>query len=160
MVNIVSLHNLKEDAKPIVGERVMFLSKIARSVNIPLGFVVTSNVYKAFIESNDLYKKIDSLLKVIEINDLDMLQHIANEIQKLIISTHLPKAIADEIIESYESLNIDAGSKVNLDHMVVHSDEPSVYINPSPLTETAYGAHHGFPNIKGKNKVLDIIVTC
>ncbi|MBN2457868.1 hypothetical protein JXB31_01930 [Candidatus Woesearchaeota archaeon] len=157
-MTILSISKIKEADEALVGKRVVLLSNISRLSYVPHGFVITAEAYKRFISAGKLGSRIKEMVYEIDVDDNEQLQNIANEIQKLIIGTRLPDDIAEEIIDSYDSL----GMSVNPgpDGKLSNPKEVPVFLNPSPLGDTSTGAHLSFPNILGKEKLIDAIITC
>ena len=63
-------------------------------INVPDGFVVTTNAFKAFIESNNLEKKIAQKVELVtDADDLDQVETISEEIRHLIEVSEIPEEL-------------------------------------------------------------------
>ena len=99
---------LTKDSGDVVGGKGANLAEIFNlGVNVPAGFVVTAQSYDYFIREAGLNKKISELLSGIDYEDTKGLDKITKEIRDLIIDAEFPKAMKSEILEAYDSLNVD-----------------------------------------------------
>ena len=78
---------------------------------VPPGFVITAYAFKHYIQISGLDKKIFGKLKKLNVEDNDQLQETAKWIQDQIVSTPMPEAIKEIVIESYDEMDVN-GSKV------------------------------------------------
>ena len=62
-------------------------------VPVPPGFVITVSTYRKFLADSKLEDKIQALLIGLDVNDSKLLRTKASEIQSLIISAPLSKAV-------------------------------------------------------------------
>ena len=66
-------------------------------LNVPPGFVFTTNAYFALLEENRLRQPINDRLAQLDTGDHALCSRLAEEIQQLILHAQLPKRIADEL---------------------------------------------------------------
>lgn len=71
---------------------------------VPDGFCVTAAAYFAFLEANDLTKKIHTVLDRLDVNNAKKLQSSAKKVQDIILRAKMPPELAEEIARSYEKL--------------------------------------------------------
>ncbi len=83
-----------------LGEMLRNLSKLG--INIPYGFVVTSNAYYEFLRYNNLEEKIRKILKGLNPNDVQDLAKRAYEVRELIKGGEFPPEL-EELIKKYYS---------------------------------------------------------
>ena len=135
-------------------------------IPVPPGFVVTAQAYDYFIEKAKLDEKIKNLLKKIDYEDTKQLNEITKEIRSLIINSKIPKTMEDEIIESYENLNVDKSENEGILDILRTSSEPLfVAVRSSATTEdlaeaSFAGQQDSFVNIKGKQNLIKHIKKC
>src|SRR5665647_1399954 len=94
-----------------LGEMLQNLS--AFEINIPDGFVITVNAYKNFIECNKLDETIKSLVKGIDINNMESLRRGGLQIRQLIRNSKFPPDISAASIEAYYGLSKQYGQDLS-----------------------------------------------
>jgi pyruvate, water dikinase len=72
---------------------------------VPNGFAVTVNAYDAFLEENDIAKKIYDILAVTDVNDPAQLENASKRIEKMVTTGKIPDEISKEIISAYKKLS-------------------------------------------------------
>jgi len=98
---------LNKDSGNVAGGKGANLAEIYNlKVSVPPGFVVTAQAYDLFIEKAGIKEKIQELLKEINYEDTKQLEDITKQVRELILKSKFPKEIEDEILESYEHLNV------------------------------------------------------
>ena len=140
-----------------VGKKAAYLGAISGAARIMPGFVLTREAYESFVEHNQMRSKIRNLLAIVDSENQERVQGIANEIQKLMMSGNFSREMKDAISEAYFSLNIDEG--VPLQELVKSEQEPSVVIRPSPIVEQP-GSPLKLVDVKGKERLLQSIKAC
>ncbi|HSW48181.1 MAG TPA: 2,3-bisphosphoglycerate-dependent phosphoglycerate mutase [Candidatus Saccharimonadales bacterium] len=73
-------------------------------LEIPEGFLLSSNAYLLFLTENNLVKKIQDLLSTVHYERSDSLMQVSNHIKKLVISSVIPKDAEVKILEEYKAL--------------------------------------------------------
>jgi len=137
-------------------------------IPVPPGFVVTAQAYDYFIEKAGLKEKIKELLEKIKYEDTEKLEKITKEIRELIINSNFPKEMQEEILESYENLdvkNLDTAKGTALEILKSSSESLFVAIRSSATTEdlataSFAGQQDSFVNIKGKTELIKHIRKC
>src|SRR5436190_12094223 len=76
------------------------------------GFSTTSHAYNLLLDGSGLRKKLQKLLKGLDVNDLDELARVGSEARALVLDTPFPKEIEKAIIGAYHSLGTRIGKKV------------------------------------------------
>src|SRR3989339_1441988 len=104
---------------PIVGGKnaslgEMYQNLTPKGVNIPNGFATTSDAYWLLLEENAIKDKISAILNDLDIADTKNLQERGLKVRNLILNSHLPKALAEELLEAYKILSNEYGSQ-NID---------------------------------------------
>src|SRR5712691_3104269 len=83
------------------------LSKLAQAgFSVPTGFIITTDVYRAFVETNQLQARILTLAQSAASDDPTETEHIAADIRALFEQGAMPDDISVEITEAYHTLSI------------------------------------------------------
>ena len=133
---------------------------------VPPGFVVTAQAYDYFIEKAGIKNKIKEILDKIDYEDTAQLDQSTKEIRELIISSKIPKEMEDEILESYEHLNVNQIETEEVLDILENSSEPMfVAVRSSAtaedLAEASFaGQQDSFVNVKGNFSLLEHIKKC
>ncbi|RMF54878.1 hypothetical protein D6745_03900 [Candidatus Woesearchaeota archaeon] len=115
-----------------VGVKALSLAKLYRlKFNVPAGFIIKADAFKQFLEETKLLPKIEKLYEEADINSAEQLNKTYEEIKRLISKATMREAMVDEILEAYESLDIDPK---NLDATrLIETTEPHVALRASAL---------------------------
>lgn len=133
---------------------------------IPQAFIVTSNGFHYFIEKAGIKNHIYSILSQIDIDDTGELEKKSREIRELITSATLPEDLEREILEAYDTFNIDLESMKSspnaLAIMKTARESVFVAVRSSIISEdldsaSFAGQQESFINIKGNRDVIDKI---
>ncbi len=161
MSYVVWFKDLSKDSIDIAGGKGANLGEMANiGLPVPPGFAVTAQTYKEYLEKTGLGKKIDVLLKGLNVEDNDKLQSAAKRIQELIIATPIPEEMAEEIKDSYELLGAGKGA-----HTLVESEDIFVAVRSSAtaedLPEASFaGQQATLLNVRGKENVVNAVLAC
>jgi pyruvate,water dikinase len=169
--DIVWLSEISKDSIPIAGGKGANLAEMYNSkFPVPPAFVITAYAYKNFIETTGLKSRIAAELAKIDMENTTQLEMKAKEIQMMVTKEDMPKELALEIIESYETLNIDPAmldraSKDALAIMKTAKEPIFVAVRSSATTEdletaSFAGQQETFLNIKGSAQLLDAVKKC
>ncbi|MBW6488352.1 phosphoenolpyruvate synthase [Sulfurimonas sp.] len=82
----------------------MYQKLTPKGVNIPNGFATTSDAYWLLLQENNIKEKIADILHDLNISDTNNLQKRGLEVRTLILNSHLPEALVDELLEAYKTL--------------------------------------------------------
>ncbi|WP_310441146.1 phosphoenolpyruvate synthase [Sulfurimonas sp.] len=144
---------------PIVGGKnaslgEMYQNLTPKGVNIPNGFATTSDAYWLLLKENNIKEKIHTILNDIDISDTLNLQKRGLEVRTLILNSHLPKALVDELIEAYKTLSNEYGSQ-NIDVAVRSSG------TAEDLPDASFaGQQETFLNIDTPEALLKSVQRC
>jgi len=135
-----------------LGEMIQYL--VPKGINIPDGFATTSEAYFYFLEKTGLKEKIKTILKDINVSDIENLQKKGKEIRELIKGAELPEELKKEIKKAYIQLSEQYGQT-----------DTDVAIRSSATAEDLPGASFAgqqetFLNIKGQANVLEAVKKC
>jgi phosphoenolpyruvate synthase/pyruvate phosphate dikinase len=74
-------------------------------IPVPPGFVVLSSAFEKFLEETDLNVEIDSVLHLVNHNEIHTVEDASEKIKALILDAKMPKDIIDEIEREFKSLD-------------------------------------------------------
>ncbi|MEK6658464.1 MAG: PEP/pyruvate-binding domain-containing protein, partial [Campylobacterota bacterium] len=144
---------------PIVGGKnaslgEMYQNLTPKGVNIPNGFATTSDAYWLLLKENGIKDKIAQVLSDLDITDTDNLQKRGLEVRTLILNSHLPKALVDELLEAYKILSNQYNSQ-NIDVAVRSSG------TAEDLPDASFaGQQETFLNVNSKEALLESVLRC
>ncbi|MFW5891214.1 MAG: phosphoenolpyruvate synthase, partial [bacterium] len=124
-----------------------------KNVNIPKGFVITVLAYKAFMEHNDLSKKIKNIISTIKPHNLNNLSSNGEKIRQLILNANFPDELISDIKYSYESLE-----KIFYDSVDVSLRSSATIKDKAHKNFEDY--HETFLNVRGSYSILDACKKC
>jgi len=132
----------------------MIKNLVPRGIRIPSGFATTAEAYFYFLRSNNLDKKIASILKNINISNLKELTQKGRKVRELILNTPLPEDLEKDILWAYQELSAEYKSKA-----------VDVAVRSSATAEDLPGASFAgqqetYLNIKGKEKLIESVKKC
>ncbi len=131
-----------------LGEMISQLEHLG--VRVPGGFATTAAAYREFLSSNSLAKKIDGIVRVLDVDDVKVLAEAGARIRKMILDTAFPARLEQEIRQSYGQLTHGG------------SDDLSFAVRSSATAEdlpnaSFAGQQESFLNIHGIDNLLDAI---
>lgn len=130
-----------------LGEMIKNLS--TQGIMIPSGFAITAQAYTYHLEHNNLINPIKKLLAKIDKQNLKAFGIIGQEIRSLVSSAHLPKDLAEEIIDAYQLMEKRYGTACDV---AVRSSATA-----EDLPDASFaGQQETFLNISGQNTLLEI----
>jgi len=138
----------------IAGGKGANLGEMLRAgISVPLGFAVTAEAYKEFINSSGLANKINTTLAKVNVDNAKELERTAEDIQKLILKQKVPTAIQKEIETGYKDLCKKLGEAVPV---AVRSSATA-----EDMPEASFaGQQSTFLNISGASSVVEHVHKC
>ena len=90
----------------MAGKKAFSLSRLNQELHLPTpnGFVITTNAFHYFLETNDLREPINEKLAHLDINDSLSLEQTALEIEQLILNAIVPEDIDIAVTDAINSL--------------------------------------------------------
>ena len=135
-----------------LGEMYSLLTK--QGVNIPNGFATTAYAYKYFLEKAGIKKEIRNILKDLNVKDIRNLQAHGKKVRELILKSHLPVELEQEIMVYYKELSKDF-KVANVDVAVRSS------ATAEDLPDASFaGQQETYLNIKGEKELLLAVKKC
>src|SRR5690348_1619052 len=104
---------------PAVGGKNASLGELRRGltasgINVPNGFAVTVDAYRAFLDSNDLTDRIRGLLVGLDTRNVEDLQQRGRKIRQAILLGTLPAPVEEAILKAYDRLGAGASEPVDV----------------------------------------------
>lgn len=144
---------IDKDDIPFVGGKGANLGEMA-SFNIPgpNGFVITAKAYFDFIAENNFKKKIQEILKNVDLTDPQTLNVASHKVKGLILQGKISSELAKEIINNYLKLGgIIRQALVAIRSSATAEDLP---------TASFAGQQASFLNVKGEANVVEKVREC
>ena len=82
-----------------------------KGINIPNGFATISDAYWLLLQENGIKDEIVKILENLNIADTKNLQERGEKVRELILDSHLPKILENEVLEAYTLLSKEYGKK-------------------------------------------------
>ena len=142
---------------PLVGGKTASLGEMFRKlspkgVRVPDGFAITADAYRYFLQETKLDRKIDNLLRDLDVRDLDALRKCGSTIRDAIVAASLPADLEAEILRAYEELRVSThGLDVAVRSSATAEDLPGA---------SFAGAQQTFLNVEGDSSLLDACRGC
>ena len=161
---------LNKDSGKYAGGKGANLAEIYNlKIPVPPGFVVTAQAYDYFIEKAGLKDKIKKLLENLDYEDTQKLNDLTKQIRDLIENAKLPKEMEEEILESYDHLDVeedDFKKSESVIGILKTSREPLfVAVRSSATAEdladaSFAGQQDSFVNVKGNQNLIEYVKKC
>ncbi len=148
----------KEDISSVGGKGANLGEMYNIGLPVPPGFFITAQTYKEFIEETNIKEKIEQILHGLDVENTDQLQEKANEVQKLIVKTPIPKKIQEEIVEAYEIICTEEDVNKKSDPLFV-AVRSSATAEDLPTASFA-GQQATFLNVRGKEELIKAVSLC
>jgi pyruvate,water dikinase len=146
---------LNKDDVAIAGGKGANLGELTQAgINVPPGFVITSQTYKQFINETEIFDEIMDILDVLDVNNNQELQQAARKIKNIIIETEVPNDIKTIIIEAYNALCRRIGRENAI--VAVRSSATA-----EDLPEASFaGQQDTYLNVKGEDELIKYVRKC
>lgn len=76
-------------------------------IQVPPGFVIPSDVFNKFIESNHLVPEIDAILSKVDIQSIHTVNSASEKIQELILAVQFPENLQAEVQTAFDKLDAE-----------------------------------------------------
>lgn len=138
----------KEDISLAGGKGANLGELTSAKINVPKGFVITSDAYKAFLKENGIDKIIEKNLKDASLDESTLLKAV-EYFRKLIISGKFSKEMQQHISDKYRSLGENI--RVAIRSSATAEDLPDA---------SFAGQQESYLNVQGIDDVLSKILKC
>jgi len=135
-------------------------------VPVPPGFVVSAQAYSAFIDKSGIGGEIKNILEELKVDDTAALHEASRKIREIIEKANFPKEMEEEIVESYDVLDVKKADKEgDALELMEKGEEPFVAVRSSATTEDLVdasfaGQQETFLNVRGKDELLEKVREC
>jgi phosphohistidine swiveling domain-containing protein len=158
MLYVKPLTELSKTDLPLAGGKGANLGALLQGgFPVPLGFCVTTDAYRAFVEANQHQAVIEEICEGLHSNDLAALEAASTTIRGRFTDGKMPADIASEIRDAYADLN----------HTIAQSHNRSmpVAVRSSATAEdlpdmSFAGQQDTYLNIIGEEMLLEAVVDC
>ncbi|AAT44104.1 phosphoenolpyruvate synthase [Picrophilus oshimae] len=151
---VLWLNEVDKNDVSIAGGKAAGLGELMNipDVHVPEGFVITAYAYKLFLDRNDIEKKINEIIEMLDVDDTRALQRASSEIKSLFVNSKMPDDLFDSIIEHYEDLVQREGAA----YVAVRSSA-----NLEDMANASFaGEQETYLNVKGNDQVIEKVKEC
>lgn len=150
---ILFFKDIHKDDIPMVGGKGANLGEMANAgFPVPPGFAVTVAAYDQFLDTNNLVKEINDILKDLDVSDPTKLESASKMVQKKILQGRIPDEVGNETIKAYRKLS-------GLFKKVQVAVRSSATAEDLPTASFA-GQQATFLNVKGETELLEKVREC
>ncbi len=125
-----------------------------KGIQIPDGFAVTADAYRAFLRYNELDEQIQDILRDLDTHDVSDLMKRTGQVRRLILLGEFPPDMEQEIVEGYHELS--RRYKVKTADVAVRS---SATAEDLPTASFA-GQQETYLNVHGEAMLLESVTKC
>lgn len=143
---------------PLVGGKNASLGELFREltpkgINVPAGFAVTADAYRAFLRAAGLERKIEAQLAGLDVRDITALRHRGANIRHAILAAEFPSDLVAQITNAYHQLS---GPKAENTSVAVRSSATA-----EDLPDASFaGQQETYLNVQGTYALLDACKRC
>lgn len=135
-----------------LGEMIQNLSQLA--IRIPGGYVITVEAYKAFMEYNDLERKIKNIINATDLSTIAALHRCGLKVRRMVAAGVFPEFLIKEITEAYNVLS-----------MIYKQADVDVAVRSSATAEdlpdaSFAGQQETYLNVSGADNLLIAVRNC
>jgi len=157
-MDIIWFENCSYKNKNLVGGKNASLGELKTlseqlNFNIADGFAITVNLYEKFIKRKQVNKKIEKILKDIDVSDIEKLNIVSSKIKDLITHNSLLQSEIDCIVKNFDKLKSNYNSTIQ------------VAVRSSAIAEDMPGASFAgqqdtYLNIESNEDLIKSIIKC
>lgn len=147
---------LRKKDIPLVGGKCANLGEMISQtkVPVPLGFAITVDAYRYYIEENKLQVEIERILMDLDAHNVGQLIEKGEKVRKLITNAEVPERLREEIVEAYK----EVGKRLKIEN-------PHVAVRSSAIAEDLPGASFAgqqetYLNVAGIELLLERVKDC
>ncbi len=147
---IVPLRELGRADVELVGGKNSSLGEMLRSlaglgVTVPDGYATTVHAYRDFLGQDGLDRRIEQVLRALDVADLSALASAGAEIRQAILATPLPARLREEVVAAWHALDAGRGISVAVRSSATAEDLPDASFAGQQAT---------FLNVSGERELL------
>ena len=95
----------KKDVESAGGKGASLGEMTQAKIPVPEGFVILSDTFNKFIQESAIKSEVNSILKKVNIEDINSVNNASEKIKYLILNVEIPKSISGIILESFKVLD-------------------------------------------------------
>ena len=147
---VVAFRDLPPDSTAIAGGKGASLSAMAAAgLPVPPGFVIAAGAFHDFLSSCGGLALIESHTETLDVGDTRAVEHAADAIRRMIVSSPLPATLTDAILAAHAGLE-------HRDLVAVRSSA----VCEDGLTASFAGQQESYLNVQGGEAVVDRVREC
>jgi pyruvate,water dikinase len=147
---VIAFRDLPPESTAIAGGKGASLSRMAAAgLPVPPGFVISAGAFHDFLNSCGGLTLIETLTTNLDVDEARAVEHAADAIRQMIVSTPLPAPLADAILSAHAGLEHGDGVAVR-----------SSAVSEDGLTASFAGQQDTYLNVAGGDAVLDRVREC
>ena len=147
---VVAFRDLPPESTAIAGGKGASLSRMAvAGLPVPPGFVIAAGALQDVLDSCGGRTLIETLTANLDVDDARAVQHAADSIRRMIVSTPVPAPLADAIRAAHAAM--EHGEFVAVRSSAVAEDG---------LTASFAGQQESYLNVHGDDAILDRVREC
>ena len=156
---VLDLSEVGADDVALVGGKCASLGELFRGltgqgVRAVDGFSTTSHAYEVLLETGGVRKRLQKLLKGLDVNNLEELERVGSEARQMILETPFPKDVEESIIDGYERLSERVGKRDC--EVAVRSSATA-----EDLPDASFaGQQDTILNVKGQTRLIEACRQC
>jgi pyruvate, water dikinase len=156
---VLDLSEVSADDVALVGGKCSSLGELfreltAQGVRSVDGFSTTSHAYEILLETGGLRKRLQKLLKGLDVNNLEELARVGSEARALMLETPFPKEVEAAIFDAYNRLGTRIGKKAF--EVAVRSSATA-----EDLPDASFaGQQDTILNVKGETQLIEACHQC
>ncbi|HXH70820.1 MAG TPA: phosphoenolpyruvate synthase [Pyrinomonadaceae bacterium] len=156
---VLDLSEVSADDVAIVGGKCASLGELfreltAQGVKAVDGFSTTSDAYHLLLETGGLKKKLQKLLKNLDVENLEELARVGSEARMLMLETAFPKAVEAAIFDAHNRLSERIGKKTF--EVAVRSSATA-----EDLPDASFaGQQDTILNVRGEQRIIEACHEC
>lgn len=149
----------------LVGGKNASLGEMIRNLNdlgikVPFGFVITSQAYDHYMNSNNLYEKIDAIINETDVDNLVELKRNSLKVRNMIVDGEMPTELRSQITSYYKDL-----SNRYTDSHGNQQDYTDVAVRSSGTAEdlpdaSFAGQQDTYLNVRGNSNLIEKVKAC
>ncbi|MBD3213738.1 MAG: hypothetical protein GF311_14100 [Candidatus Lokiarchaeota archaeon] len=145
----IRLEDINRHYKDKIGGKASNLGNLIQNkFNVPQGFVLTTDAYSFFIDENNLYERINTLLDKLRSPKNENIEATAEEIQNIILQGIFPEKLKNIIKEGC--------TDISCENFVVRSSA----ISEDSLTASFAGQYESYLNLRTSGEVIEHVKKC
>jgi phosphohistidine swiveling domain-containing protein len=146
---VLPLDDVSATLRRVGGKGASLARMVRASLPVPPGFLITTDAYRAFVETDGLQASIVKLAK----DGAQSSEDLSKQIRDLFQRAEIPEAVLDEIQRAYGGLRQVGG---DISPLAVRSTATAEDLPGASFA----GQHDSFLNVRGEQALIDAVKRC